>query len=51
MFVVFLLKKNIIKGYDVKYLENPVLESISSTKLNLIKKEKPIISLIPGGRE
>ena len=53
MFVVFPFEKEYYKkrGYDVKYLGNPVLESISSTKLNLIKKEKPIISLIPGSRK
>ena len=53
MFVVFPFEKEYYKkrGYDVKYLGNPVLESISSTKFNFIKKEKPIISLIPGSRK
>tara|TARA_B100000965_G_scaffold345393_1_gene316169 strand:- start:630 stop:1721 length:1092 start_codon:yes stop_codon:yes gene_type:complete len=53
MFVVFPFEKDYykIRGVDVKYLGNPVLEFISKNKFSLIEKDKPIISLLPGSRK
>ena len=53
MFVIFPFEKEYYKkrGYNVKYLGNPVLENILKNNFNLIKREKPIISLIPGSRK
>lgn len=53
MFVVFPFEVDYYKkrGVNAKYLGNPVFDFISNNSFNLINRNKPIISLLPGSRK
>ncbi len=53
MYVILPFEKDFYKkyNYDVEFVGHPLLDEIQKKEFKSIKKEKPIIALLPGSRE